>query len=80
MPRGAKDELDYGPELAEKIQKGEPLWDDEAKADGEEEDDGEKEELAEKLTVEDKRKMTMFGEGKFHIIPSFWRTLIYLKK
>ena len=24
--------------------------------------------------------MTMFGEGKFHLIPSFFRTLIYLKK
>ena len=22
----------------------------------------------------------MFGEGTYHLIPSFWRTLIYLKK
>mmetsp|Transcript_37273 Transcript_37273/g.35893 ORF Transcript_37273/g.35893 Transcript_37273/m.35893 type:complete len:85 (-) Transcript_37273:745-999(-) len=25
-------------------------------------------------------KMELFGEGKYHIIPSFFRTLIYLKK
>ena len=32
------------------------------------------------MTEEQKMLMTMFGEGKFHLIPSFFRTLIYLKK
>ena len=27
-----------------------------------------------------KIKMDLFGEGKYHLIPSFFRTLIYLKK
>ena len=27
-----------------------------------------------------KTTMNIFGEGKYHLIPSFFRTLIYLKK
>ena len=30
--------------------------------------------------AEYKTKMELFGEGKYFLIPSFFRTLIYLKK
>ena len=39
LPKGAKEELDYPPELAEKIQKGEPLWDEEKAKDGDAEEE-----------------------------------------
>lgn len=28
LPKGAKEELNYPPDIAEKILKGEPLWED----------------------------------------------------
>jgi len=85
LPKGAKEELNYPPELVEKIQKGEPLWDDKKKQAGEDEDeDAEQEENAgageAELTEEQKLMMQMFGEGKYHLIPAFFRTLIQLKK
>jgi hypothetical protein len=50
LPKGAKEELNYPPELVEKIQKGEPIFDEETKIDNDTEpneddefDDGEKE-------------------------------------
>lgn len=33
-----------------------------------------------KYSEEDKMIMEIFGEGMCHIIPSFWRTVIFLKK
>ena len=86
LPKGAKDELNYPAELVEKIQRGEPIFDDEPKKDNDTEpneedefEDGEKEKKT-GLTEEQKLLMTMFGEGKYHLIPSFFRTLIFLKK
>jgi hypothetical protein len=32
------------------------------------------------LTEEQKNLMAIFGEGKYHLIPSFFRTMIFLKK
>ena len=75
LPKGAKEELNYAMELVEKIQRGEPLWNDDDQEGADPEDPDHK-----KLTDEDKTMMELFGEGKFHIIPSFFRTLIYLKK
>ena len=74
LPKGAKEELNYAIELIEKIQRGEPLWNDNDQ--DEDHDDPDRK----KLTDEDKIMMELFGEGKFHIIPSFFRTLIFLKK
>lgn len=34
----------------------------------------------EELTYEQKLMMKMFGEGKYNLIPSFFRTMIQLKK
>jgi len=81
LPKGAKEELNYPPDVAEKIIKGEPLFDDAKKSpedSGVEEDDENKEDQG--PTEEQKLLMFMFGEGKFHLIPSFFRTLIFLKK
>jgi len=85
LPKGAKEELNYPHELIEKIQNGAPLFEEEEKnletepnEDGEFEDEGK--EKKETLTDEQKMMMTMFGEGKYHLIPSFFRTLITLKK
>lgn len=75
LPKGAKDELNYPLELVEKIQRGDALWNEDGEAAGDEDDPD-----AKKLTDDEKLLMEMFGEGKYHLIPSFFRTLIYLKK
>mmetsp|Transcript_42670 Transcript_42670/g.65451 ORF Transcript_42670/g.65451 Transcript_42670/m.65451 type:complete len:245 (+) Transcript_42670:461-1195(+) len=85
LPKGAKEELNYPLEIIEKIQKGEPLWEEDNKEDGDE-DEGEidederKKRAANELSPDQKLMMQMFGEGKYHLIPSFFRTLIFLKK
>jgi len=81
LPKGAKEELNYPPEVAEKILKGEPLFTDK-KNEGEDEGSDEENDAnkTEGPTEEQKLMMEMFGEGKYHIIPSFFRTLIFLKK
>ena len=38
LPKGAKEELNYPPEVVEKIQKGEPLWNEEAEEEANGED------------------------------------------
>lgn len=43
-------------------------------------DDMDGDESSKQLSQEEKNLLTMFGEGKYHLIPSFFRTLIYLKK
>lgn len=73
LPKGAKEELNYPPSIVDKINKGEPLWDEEHEGDEESKKSG-------RLTDEQKNLLTMFGEGKYHLIPSFFRTLIFLKK
>jgi hypothetical protein len=82
LPKGAKEELNYPPSTVEKILNGEPLWDEPSKNDDDAEDDAEQESVKEKkeLTQEQKYLLEMFGEGKYHLIPSFFRLLIFLKK
>ena len=78
LPKGAKEELNYPQTVVDKVLQGQALWDDAAQnllAEGEENEDGVK-----KLTEDQKLLLTMFGEGKYHLIPSFFRTLIFLKK
>jgi len=38
LPKGAKEELDFPVELAEKVINGEPLWEDNKKGDDDDED------------------------------------------
>jgi hypothetical protein len=81
LPKGAKEELNYPPEIADKIIKGEPLFEEKNKEGDDEGTDEENDaKKAEGPTEEQKLLMTMFGEGKYHLIPSFFRTLIFLKK
>ena len=69
LPKGAKEELDYPLDFPLKVQRGETLYDDQENEDDEN-----------KLTYKQKLMMDMFGEGKFHMIPSFFRTLVFNKK
>ena len=83
LPKGAKEELNYPPEVADKILKGEPLFEEKPEGADDEGSDAEQDEDNKKSsgpTEEQKMMMQMFGEGKFHLIPSFFRTLIFLKK
>ena len=82
LPKGAKEELNYPQEVADKILNGLPLWESPAKKQEDEDSDAEQESNKDKkeLTQEQKYLMEMFGEGKYHIIPSFFRLLIFLKK
>jgi len=57
---------------------GLPLWDEEKTNDDEEEMEPGKEKK--QLSQDQKNLMELFGEGKYHLIPSFFRTLIFLKK
>lgn len=41
LPKGAKEELDFGPEIVEKVLKGEPLWPEEKEKQDDEDDDAE---------------------------------------
>ena len=82
LPKGAREELNYPMEIQEKILNGEPLWDEESKKEEEMDEDAEMDESNQpkKLSQEQKYLLEMFGEGKYHLIPSFFRTLITLKK
>lgn len=81
LPKGAKEELNYPQEVVEKILNGQPLWEDAPKNLEDGDEDAEASPKAKKeLTQDQKYLLEMFGEGKYHIIPSFFRTLIYLKK
>lgn len=65
---------------------GEPLWNEKVtnQDDDDDQDDGDnkgkKKKDEGKLSEDQKMLLTLFGEGKYHIIPSFFRTLIFLKK
>ena len=83
LPKGAKEELDFGPEIVEKVLNGEPLWPEEKKksqSDDEDDQEAVEENKEGKLSDEQKMLLTMFGEGRYHLIPSFFRTLSVLKK
>ena len=41
LPKGAKEELDFPPEIAEKVINGEPLWEEKQKKDDDDDDDAE---------------------------------------
>lgn len=67
--------------MADKIFNDLPLWEEKLKTEeDEEEHEQETTNRKKELTPEQKMLMKMFGEGKYHLIPSFFRTLIYLKK
>ena len=64
---------------------GEPLWTEKVKVrDPDDSDDGFDDGLDKdgppRLSNDEKHKMTLFGENKYNILPSFFRTMIALKK
>lgn len=83
LPKGAREELDFGPEIHEKVLKGEPLWEEEKSKMEDDDDDADKDDKEGqegKLSQDEKNLLSMFGEGKYYLIPSFFRTLTFLKK
>lgn len=96
LPKGAKEELgitDDNANFAKGASQGELGNPSESVADRKETvtnmsqaDEGDDEEQKKESKEESKEKedfkilMTIFGEGKYHLVPSFFRTLIYLKK
>lgn len=70
LPKGAKEELDYPLDFPLKVQRGEQLYEENAT-----DEDGNKIHSEESMLM-----MDMFGEGKFHLIPSFFRTCVFNKK
>lgn len=82
LSNGTKDFLGLPEDLVEKVRSGAPLWE-EVKVNEEEEDDQDEiDESKKKHEISDEEKMMRkcFGEGMFHIIPSFFRMLIFLRK
>jgi hypothetical protein len=83
LPKGAKEELNYPPDVIQKIENGLPLWHEEVRdidPDAEEDEETLANNQANHLTDDQKNLITMFGEGKYHLVPSFFRSLIFLKK
>ena len=89
LPKGAKEELGItgeGENLIKVEDTPEKGQGEESKrrgdGDGEEEEEVDQEKKAEEERRRQERKMqaAIFGEGKYHLIPSFFRTLMYLKK
>lgn len=85
LPKGAKEELDFPIEVVDKVLNGQPLWEEtKKKSDDDDDDDAEvrPDENADqnKLTDEQKNLLTMYAEGRYHLIPSFFRTISSLKK
>ena len=78
LPKGAREELGIGEDGSmpaddseEEVQKNE-----------EDEQDIDPAKLAEQQRIKAERKMnaTLFDAGKYHLIPSFYRLLMYMKK
>ena len=78
LPKGAKEELgitgDEGMPPAEESKTEQQRE--------EEEDDENDDEREKRVKREFEARMLreLYGEGRYHLIPSFWRTIMYLKK
>ena len=88
LPKGAKEELGFGGDgdVLQYDVEEEPSAKKNERADdeppGEEVEEIDPKVLEEKIKAkyERKKNVDIFGEGKYHLIPSFFRTLMYLKK
>lgn len=88
LPKGAKEELGFSgdndvlhfEEVEEPEVKKVGKSDEDPPGEEEEEVDPEKVEEEKKARFERKKNVEIFGEGKYHLIPSFFRTLMYLRK
>lgn len=91
LPENAKNELGLPEDLVQKVREGLPLWEvpepgeDEGNSQDDEEEDLDDEEgggrrKKNELSDDEKKTRICYGEGMYYIAPSFYRTLIYLKK
>ena len=82
LPQPCKESLGLPEDLVEKVRQGLALWEEKAanEDDEEEEDDGEDGNKKHELSEEEKMLRKCYGEGMYAIIPSFFRTLVFLKK
>ena len=77
LPKGAREELGIGEDGSMPEEE-----DEESKQVNEEEDDEDPAKVAEQARIKQERKMNnlLFDGGKYHLIPSFFRLLMYMKK
>ena len=78
LPKGAREELGIAEDGTMPAEEDE----EEEKGEGEEEEDIDPAKAAEQARLKAERKMnnTLFNGGKYHLIPSFFRLLMYMKK
>ena len=78
LPKGAREELGIGEDGIMHIEDD----DEEDKGGNEDEEDLDPAKVAEQARLKAERKMnaTLFGEGKYYLIPSFYRLMMYMKK
>lgn len=76
--------MKFPEDIKERVKNGQALWDEIPVDEDEENDDAEVDDDDDKKdkgpTEDEKMLMTMFGEGMYHIVPAFYRMLIYLRK
>lgn len=78
LPKGAREELGIGEDGS--MPADEETAEEDKNEDDEEDVDPAKVAEQAKLKAERKMNATLFNEGKYHLIPSFWRLLMYMKK
>ena len=78
LPQGAREELGINDDGVMAVDDEE----EEEKQLNSEDEDVDPAKVAEQARLKAERKMNakLFGEGKYHIIPSFWRLMMYMKK
>ena len=78
LPKGAREELGIGEDGSMPTEDD----DEEEKAANEDEEDEDPAKVAEQARIKAERKMnnTLYDGGKYHLIPSFYRLLMYMKK
>ena len=79
LPKGAREELGITGDEGLQVEDDEEEKKDDV---NEEEEDIDEAQLAEKERRKQEKKMNaiLFGEGKYYLIPSFFRMIMYLKK
>mmetsp|Transcript_21134 Transcript_21134/g.26017 ORF Transcript_21134/g.26017 Transcript_21134/m.26017 type:complete len:202 (-) Transcript_21134:998-1603(-) len=79
LPKGAREELGIGEDGSMPPEDDEP---EETKGENEEDDDVDPAKVAEQARLRAERRMNakLYDNGKYFLIPSFWRLLMYMKK
>ena len=92
LPENARAELGLSEDLVDKVRQGLPLWEQpnaygsDGALSAQDEDEELEDELSggkrnkNELSDDEKKKRICYGEGMYYVIPSFYRTLSFLKK